>query len=58
MTFGFDATTAASIWATIGLLIFLGIMVYFGVPKLITKLLDDRIKKIETDLAQAEALRA
>lgn len=58
MNFGFDATTAASIWATIGLVIFLGVMVYFGVPKLITKLLDDRIKKIEDELAQAEALRA
>jgi F-type H+-transporting ATPase subunit b len=58
MNFGFDATTAASIWATIGLLIFLGIMIYFGVPKLITKLLDDRIGKIEDELAQAETLRA
>lgn len=58
MTFGFDATTAASIWATIGLAIFVGIMIYFGVPKLITKLLDERIKRIEGELAQAEALRA
>ncbi|MHB1103524.1 MAG: F0F1 ATP synthase subunit B family protein [Devosia sp.] len=58
MNFGVDATTAASIWATIGLVIFIGIMIYFGVPKLITKLLDDRIKKIEDELARAEALRA
>lgn len=58
MNFGLDATTAASVWATIGLAIFLGIMIYFGVPKLITKLLDDRIKKIETDLQEAETLRA
>lgn len=58
MNFGLDATTAASIWATISLAIFIGIMVYFGVPKLITKMLDDRIKKIEDELAQAEALRA
>lgn len=58
MSFGLDATTAASVWATIALAIFLGIMVYFGVPKLITKLLDDRIKKIETDLQEAETLRA
>lgn len=58
MNFGLDATTAASIWATIGLVIFLGIMIYFGVPKLITKMLDDRIKKIEDELAEAERLRA
>jgi F-type H+-transporting ATPase subunit b len=58
MNFGLDATTAASIWATIGLVIFLGIMGYFGVPKLIAKLLDERIGKIETELAQAETLRA
>jgi F-type H+-transporting ATPase subunit b len=57
-SFGFDATTGATIWATIALVIFIGIVVYFGVPKMITKLLDDRIKKIETDLAEAEALRA
>lgn len=58
MNFGLDATTAASVWATIALAIFLGIMIYFGVPKLIAKLLDDRIRKIETDLQEAETLRA
>lgn len=57
-SFGFDATTGATIWATIALVIFVGIVVYFGVPKTIGKMLDDRIKKIETDLAEAEALRA
>ena len=40
------------------MVIFIGIMIYFGVPKLITKLLDDRIRKIEDELAQAETLRA
>ena len=58
MNFGLDATTAASIWATIALVIFLGIVVYFGVPKLITKMLDDRIRKIEGELAEAERLRS
>lgn len=57
-SFGFDATTGATIWATIGLVIFLGILVYVGMPKVVAKALDDRIKKIETDLAEAEALRA
>jgi F-type H+-transporting ATPase subunit b len=57
-SFGFDATTGATIWATIALVIFIGIVIYFGVPKMITGMLDERIKKIETDLAEAEALRA
>jgi F-type H+-transporting ATPase subunit b len=57
-SFGFDATTGATIWATVALVIFIGIVVYFGVPKMITGMLDERIKKIEADLAEAEALRA
>lgn len=56
--FGFDATTGATIWATIALVIFIGIVIYFGVHKSIAKMLDNRIAKIETDLAEAEALRA
>lgn len=57
-SFGFDATTGATIWATIALVIFLGVVGYLGVHKAIGKMLDDRIKKIEGDLAEAEALRA
>ena len=56
--FGFDATTGASIWATIALVIFIGLVLYLGFHKTIAGMLDDRIKKIETDLAEAEALRA
>lgn len=57
LSFGFDATTGATIWATIALVIFIGIAIYFGVPKMIGKLLDDRIKAIESELAEAERLR-
>ena len=57
-SFGFDATTGATIWATIALVIFIGIALYAGIHRTIAKMLDDRIKKIETDLAEAEALRA
>lgn len=53
----FDATTWATIWATISLFIFLGVMVYFGVPKMITKMLDDKIIKIGEDLDEAKRLR-
>ena len=52
-----DATTWATIWATISLLIFIGVIVYFGVPKMIAKMLDQRIAQIETDLAEAKRLR-
>lgn len=52
-----DATTWATIWATISLVIFIGIVIYFGVPKMITKVLDTRIAKIEQDLAEAKRLR-
>ncbi|HEY9010951.1 MAG TPA: ATP F0F1 synthase subunit B, partial [Devosia sp.] len=58
MSFGFDATTGATIWATIGLVIFVGIAIYFGVPKMLAGAIDSRIKKIENELAEAEALRA
>jgi F-type H+-transporting ATPase subunit b len=58
MNFGLDATTAASIWVLIGLLIFIGIIIYFGVPKLVAKVLDDRIRRIEDELSEAERLRA
>jgi F-type H+-transporting ATPase subunit b len=53
-----DATTWATIWATISLVVFLGIAVYFGAPKMITKALDDRIRAIEEELAEAKRLRA
>jgi F-type H+-transporting ATPase subunit b len=56
-SFGFDATTGATIWATIALVIFIGIALYAGIHKTVAKTLDDRIKKIETDLAEAEQLR-
>jgi F-type H+-transporting ATPase subunit b len=57
LSFGFDATTGATIWATIGLVIFIAIALYAGVHRAIGKLLDARIKAIETELAEAERLR-
>src|SRR5688572_31070492 len=50
----FDAT----FWATAALVIFIGLMIYLKVPGMITKALDRRISKIETELAEAERLRA
>ena len=53
MAFEFDA----AFWATIALLVFLGVVVYLKVPAMIGKMLDARIKAIETELAEAERLR-
>jgi len=53
MAFEFDA----AFWATIALLVFLGVVFYLKVPGMITKMLDTRIKAIETELAEAERLR-
>jgi F-type H+-transporting ATPase subunit b len=51
--FEFDA----AFWATISLFIFIGMVIYFKAPGMITKALDGRIKAIEGELAEAERLR-
>ncbi len=43
--------------AAIALLLFFGILFYFGVHKLIFKLLDDRADKIRHEIAEAKQLR-
>jgi F-type H+-transporting ATPase subunit b len=53
MAFEFDA----AFWALIALLVFLGVIAYLKVPGMIAKMLDTRIKAIETELAEAERLR-
>lgn len=45
-------------WATVGLLIFLGLVIFvMKAPKTVTTALDDRAAKITAELAAAEALR-
>ena len=46
-----------SFWATVGLVIFIGVALYAGMPRAITSMLDNRIKKIEDDLNEAKRLR-
>lgn len=41
----------------ISFIAFIGVLVYFGVPKLLTKALDDRAAGIKADLDEAKALR-
>lgn len=52
-----DATSLASLWATVALFIFLGIVVYLKVPGMISKSLDARATKIRGDLDEARRLR-
>ncbi len=52
-----DLTSLATVWAFVGLLIFLGLMVYLKVPGMLSKALDDRANKISNELAEAKRLR-
>ena len=46
-----------SFWATVGLVLFLALITYFGVPKVIGNMLDKRIKQIADELEAAKTLR-
>lgn len=52
-----DATSLASLWTTVALFIFLGLLVYLKVPGMISKSLDARAVKIRHDLDEARRLR-
>ena len=47
----------ASFWALVALILFIGVLVYFGVPVMDNKSLDDRADKIRSDLDEARRLR-
>ena len=44
-------------WVLLSFLIFVGLLVYMGVPALITKALDDRAERIRHELDEARRLR-
>jgi F-type H+-transporting ATPase subunit b len=46
-----------SFFALVALVIFLGLLGYFGVHKIIAKMLDGKIAQIEADIAEAKRLR-
>lgn len=52
-----DATALATLWATIALIIFVGIVIYIKVPGMIAKALDGRAAKISNELEEARRLR-
>jgi F-type H+-transporting ATPase subunit b len=52
-----DATSLATLWATIALIIFIGVAIYIKVPGLIAKALDARAARISNELDEARKLR-
>ncbi|WP_332688041.1 F0F1 ATP synthase subunit B family protein [Devosia sp.] len=46
-----------SFYALVALVIFIAMTLYFGIPKIVGKMLDGQIKKIADDLAEAKKLR-
>jgi len=44
-------------WVAVGFLLFIGLVLYLKVPKLITNALDDRAEKISNELKEAKILR-
>lgn len=47
----------ATFWATVALFLFLGILVYLGVPGMLGRQLDQRADRIKNDLEEARKLR-
>jgi F-type H+-transporting ATPase subunit b len=52
-----DATAWASVWVLLGLLVFIGILVYMKVPGMLVAALDRRADKIRSELEEARKLR-
>ncbi len=48
----------ATFWATVGLFLFLALVVYLGVPKMVARSLDQRADRIRNDIEEARRLRA
>jgi F-type H+-transporting ATPase subunit b len=44
-------------WVAVAFLIFLGLLVYVGVPKLLTNALDDRARRVQAELDEARRLK-
>jgi F-type H+-transporting ATPase subunit b len=44
-------------WVAVGFLLFIGILIYVGVPKMLTDALDARGKRVQADLNEARRLK-
>jgi F-type H+-transporting ATPase subunit b len=52
-----DATAWATVWVLLGLIVFVGILVYMKVPDMLFAALDKRADKIRSELDEARRLR-
>ena len=52
-----DATSLATVWVLIALIIFIAICIYFKVPALVAGALDKRAERIGNELGEARRLR-
>lgn len=52
-----NATSLATLWVFIALLVFLGVLIWAGVPKKLGASLDGRASRIRKELAEARRLR-
>jgi F-type H+-transporting ATPase subunit b len=52
-----NATAWATVWVLLGLLVFIGILIYMKVPGMLVAALDKRADKIRSDLEEARRLR-
>lgn len=53
-----DLTSLATLWATVGLVLFLALLVYLKVPGMLASSLDERAARISNELEEAKRLRA
>ena len=44
-------------WVAVGFAIFVAVLIYVGVPKMMTKALDDRAKRVQDELSEARRLK-
>ena len=47
----------AEFWVAVAFVIFVGILIYVGVPKMLTNALDDRAKRVRAELDEARRLK-
>jgi F-type H+-transporting ATPase subunit b len=47
----------AEFWVAVAFVIFVGILVYVGVPKMLTTALDDRARRVQAELDEARRLK-
>lgn len=52
-----DATSLATVWATVALVLFIALCIYLKVPGMVSRALDQRAERIRNELEEARRLR-